>query len=337
MEEQINTEGLYTRPGRHFTVNGDPAMAGNSWNSYPKIWNMGHPQARDLFSDTVVVQEKVDGSQFSFGVIDGVLKVKSKGAIIQPENPPALFKEAVETVLRMQDALHPGWTYRGEVLSRPKHNVLAYDRVPRGHVILFDITIGYESYAAYDVVVDEALRLGLEVVPTLYIGTIASAEELFKLMDTTSILGGQKIEGLVIKNYYRFGIDGKNLMGKIVSSAFKEVHKGEWRAQNPTNGDIILVIAEKLTTPARWQKAVQHMREAGTLTDSPKDIGPLLGAVVDDVKEEEEERIKDALFKYAWKIISRRITHGLPEWYKDQLLQQQFPASPTPTSEQPTS
>lgn len=296
----------------------------NSWNSYPKVWNMGHPQARDLFSDIVVVQEKVDGSQFSFGVIDGELKIKSKGAIIQAEAPPNLFKEAVETVLRLQPLLNPGWTYRGEVLSRPKHNVLAYDRVPKGNIILFDISVEYEGFAAVDVVEAEARCLGLEMVPTVFVGNIACAEELFKLMDAVSVLGGQKIEGLVIKNYYRHGIDGKNLMGKIVSSAFKEVHKGEWRANNPTNGDIITVIADKLTSPARWQKAVQHVREAGTLTDSPKDIGPLLGEIVNDVKAEEEERIKEALFKYAWKIISRRITHGFPEWYKNELVNKQF-------------
>lgn len=298
----------------------------NSWNTYPKIWNMGHPQARDLFKDPVLVEEKVDGSQFSFGLIDGELKIKSKSAHIDENAPPTMFKSAVETVVSLRDAnmLYPGWTYRGEVLSHPRHNVLAYDRVPVGNIVLFDISIGYEEFASRALKEDEAFRLGLEVVPVVFQGTISSAEELQALMDRTSMLGGQKIEGLVIKNYFRHGIDGKQLMGKLVSAAFKEVHAGEWRSANPTNKDIIAVIADKLTSPARWQKAVQHMREAGTLTDSPKDIGPLLGVISNDVKAEEEEAIKEALFKYAWKIIARQVTNGFPQWYKQELLTRQF-------------
>ena len=298
----------------------------SSWNSYPRIWNMGHPQARELFKDAVVVEEKVDGSQFSFGLIDGELKLKSRGGIIHEGAVPNLFRDAVETVIGLRDRnlLVPGWTYRGEVLSRPKHNVLAYDRVPFGNIILFDITTDYETYMGRDEKDFHAEQIGLEVVPVLYRGMVTSADQLRHLLDTMSILGGQKIEGVVIKNYHRFGIDGKNLMGKVVSAAFKEVHAGEWRAANPGNKDIIDSVAEKLTTPARWQKAVIHARESGKLTDSPKDIGPLLGMIVEDVMDEEKERIKDALFKYAWKIIARRITHGFPEWYKQQLLAQQF-------------
>lgn len=307
------------------------AGTNTSWTSYPKVWNMGHPSARDIMGDdAVIVQEKVDGSQFSFGKFrdkttgELYLRIKSKGALIYPEAPPQMFARAVAAVQARFDLLHEGWTYRGEVLDRPKHNVLAYDRTPKDHFILFDIAIGYEEYAAYDVVAEEAARIGFEVVPLLHVGKLDSAEAVRKLLETQSVLGGQLVEGVVVKNYGRFGIDGKPLMAKYVSEAFREVATGEWRAMNPSRGDIIADIAAELRTPARWQKAVQHLRERGELTDSPKDIGALIKEVVADVKNEEEAVIKERLFKFAWKVIGRTVTHGLPEWYKERLLEQQF-------------
>lgn len=41
-----------------------------SWHSYPKSLNVGHKLAEKLFDGPVVIQEKVDGSQFSFGVFN---------------------------------------------------------------------------------------------------------------------------------------------------------------------------------------------------------------------------------------------------------------------------
>ena len=41
--------------------------------SYPKVYNLGHKAITDLLLDPIIVEEKVDGSQFSFGMIDGQL------------------------------------------------------------------------------------------------------------------------------------------------------------------------------------------------------------------------------------------------------------------------
>jgi hypothetical protein len=296
---------------------------------------MGHPQAKDLLMENVYVQEKIDGSQFSFGLINGEVLIKSKGANIVPDAPPTMFKTAVETVLRLhaEGLLTPEWTYRGEVLNHPKHNVLAYDRVPDGNIILFDISDDYESFLPPTAVHCQAGRLGLEAVPTFFYGKVTSSEQVLEFLDKVSVLGGQKIEGVVIKNYFRHGIDGKQLMGKYVSEAFKEVHTGEWKKANPTRNDIIDAIAGDLRTPARWAKAVQHLRDRGELTESPKDIGSLIKEVIDDVKTEEEAAIKERLFKYAWKIIGRVIVSGLPEWYKEQLLEKQFVPTEVTTTE----
>ncbi len=43
-----------------------------------------------------------------------------------------------------------------------------------------------------------------------------------------------------------------------------------------------------------------------------------------DVLKECEDEIKEKLFKHFWPKISRGVTRGIPEWYKDQLAKQAF-------------
>jgi len=297
---------------------------GTSWHNYGKIYNVGHAAVDEVFDAPVVVEEKVDGSQFSFGVFDGELRCRSRGQEIHLDGPASMFDKAIETARRLQPLLHDGWTYRGEFLQKPKHISLAYDRVPEGHVILFDIAIAEEKYLTATEKLVEAGRLGLETVPLLFEGEINSAEEVRELLDRGSILGGQKIEGIVIKNYQRFQPDGKVMMAKYVSDRYREVHGKTWKKGQTTSGDIIQQIGEQLCTEARWEKAIQHKRERGELENSPRDIGPLLNEINKDVLEECKDDIKDMLFKWAWKNLARRITSGFPEWYKERLLDEQF-------------
>jgi len=295
--------------------------------SYVSIYNFGHRAVANLLVGPVYVQEKVDGSQFSFGVgEDGTVMTRSKGSEVFLETADKLFKGAVEYVHSIKDKLTPGYVYRGEVLCRPKHNTLAYDRVPRHNVVLFDINTGEECYMAYSDILNEAAKLDLEVVPLIYHGIVESADQLKAFLETQSFLGGQKVEGVVVKpvNYDQFGTDHKALMGKYVSEAFKEIHGGEWRKNNPTQNGVIDAIALQYKTPARWEKSIQHLRDAGELTDSPQDIGKLMKAVNVDVLKECEDEIRAELFKQAWPKIARIITAGLPEYYKKMLLEKQF-------------
>lgn len=315
-------------------VKGTQAMS--SWHSYSSIYNMGHRAVAELLKGPVYVEEKVDGSQFSFGLVEGTdvlsgasiyeLRVRSKGCQLILDAPEKMFTLAVETVKTLAPKLTPGWTYRGEYLRNPKHNALIYTRIPLSHIIIFDIETAECEFLSYAEKAAEAARLGLEVVPLLKEGIVASLDEFRSFLDTDSILGGQKIEGVVVKpvGYGLFGVDKKVLMGKFVSEAFKEVHSKAWREGNPTSGDILATLALEYTTQARWQKALQHLKESGTITDAPQDIGALMKEVPEDVKRECETEIKEKLFAFAWPHIARRVTHGLPQWYKELLLKKQF-------------
>jgi len=311
----------------------------SSWHSYPQIFAMGHRYIENLLISPVLVEEKIDGSQFSFGIFDmpdgsRTVRVRSKGAEMIPEAPEKMFAKGVEWVLANADRLRVGWTYRAEFLAKPKHNALVYNRVPKDHIMLFDINPGHEHYLPWETKAAEADRLGLEVVPILYHGMVDSIQAFREFLDRESVLGGQKIEGVVIKNYELFGADKKVLMGKFVSEAFKEVHARSWKIDNPQSGDVIQNLIETYHSPARWQKALIHLKERGLIEDSPRDIGLLMKEVWPDIEKEEKEAIKDRLYAWAQDRIRRGVTAGLPEWYKEELLKKQFEHPHNPPAEE---
>ena len=111
-----------------------------SWHRYPKVYNLGHAWIKNLLIGPVTVEEKIDGSQFSFGRFGDELKVKSKSVELVLDYPEKMFELAVEQVKKVSHLLKDGYTYRAEYLSKPKHNALAYDRVPVNNLIFIDIS-----------------------------------------------------------------------------------------------------------------------------------------------------------------------------------------------------
>lgn len=293
-----------------------------SWHSYPRIYNMGHAAIKELFLDDVLIEEKIDGSQFSFGRFDGELKCRSKSKQLVLDAPEKLFLKAIDTASGLD--LKDGWTYRAEYLQKPKHNSLAYDRTPKDHLIIFDISPTEEEYLCYSEKQAEAERVGLEVVPIMFCGKVTNPGDLLDFLEKESVLGGQRIEGVVVKNYRRFGRDKKVLLGKHVSEAFKEKHNKQWKKGHPNSADITQILIGNYKIEARWQKAVQHLRDDGRLLGDVKDIGGLIKETQYDIEKECKQEIMEALFKYYFPQIKRACVGGLPEWYKNQLVEKQF-------------
>ncbi|GAG56068.1 unnamed protein product, partial [marine sediment metagenome] len=96
------------------------------------------------------------------------------------------------------------------------------------------------------------------------------------------------------------------------------------KKSNPGRKDVIKQLIDTYKTPQRWNKAIQHLKEAGELEGSPRDIGKLFKEVPKDIRSECEGEIRDALFSAFWPDISRGITAGIPDWYKDKLATDAF-------------
>lgn len=283
-------------------------------DSYGKVWKFDDAPIRaQFFGLDVEIEEKIDGSQFSAARINGEYKFRSKGVEVFADDA-GMFGAAVESAGSLD--LLGEHTYRFEYLSKPKHNTLSYERIPKSHLMMFEVQAPDGRYFKGDEVAAEADRLGLEHAPTLYSGPMPNMDEIAEMMDRISVLGKEKIEGVVIKaRDHRHDRDGKVLKAKIVSDRFKERHRGEWKKTNPSQSNIVDAIGESLNTEARFSKVRYALRDRGELTGTPRDIGLLRAEFWRDLLAEEEDQIKDALFKWAWPKIQRRAASGLPQWY----------------------
>ena len=304
-------------------------------HNYSKIYQLGHRAVQDMFCEPVLIEEKVDGSQFSFGVDDaGGLWCRSKNAPVWGPHfagiPNSMFQKAVDACKAIQHTLMRGWTYRGEYLNKPKHNTLAYDRVPVKNIVIFDIDTGIECYLNRTEKEVECLRIGLECIPLIFEGKLDASQDMLLLLEQDSFLGGHRIEGLVFKQYNQLGSNGKTCMAKYVSEAFKEVHQKDWKLRNPNAKDMLTVIGEQYGTHARFEKARQHLRDSGKLQGGPRDIGLLVKEVRKDVWEEEGEVIAEKVRQWARQKLNKYFVKGLPTWYKRLLAEENFhPGKPS--------
>jgi len=299
------------------------------FNSYPKIWAVGAPEVSDnLFKGAVQVTEKVDGSQIGFGIDDeGMLLIRSKGAFIYNNGyvrqPDKLFKAAVEYIISIKDKLHPETAYYGEVLSAKKHNTLVYGSVPRNNIVLYGICAGGHWVDDHDFLTAEADALGYDSVALLYSGVITGKAHLDELMERTSYYGETKIEGVVIKNFNQLAVSAfsSNCYGKLVSDRFKEANKAGWNGKTSKIEDFYAGFTNK----ARWEKTIQHLRDDGKLSDSPKDIGLVIETVLEDFEQEQKETVKEQLYRVYIRTIKQFVTKGLPEHYKNALAEKSMP------------
>jgi len=291
---------------------------------FPKIWSIGSPELEHLFKGPVEVTEKLDGSQFVFGKINGEIVMRSKGKIIYPETVDKLFKPVVDNVINYWGKrTEEGIIFYGEAFNKPKHNTLNYKRTPEGNFALFGVWKNNNFINNFEYLQTYAwVFLGCDVVPCLYSGEIKNKEQLLELLEKESYLGGEKIEGVVIKNYNQLAVSAfsRECFGKLVSEKFKERNHGEWKPKKEAIPDFI----QAFKTEARWEKAVQHLRELGQLENSVRDIGKLCKAVSEDIGTEEEAFAKEWLWKFYKGQIQRNAINGIAEWYKNRLLNNQF-------------
>jgi len=293
-------------------------------NSYGSIYALGHIAVVDILNgDDVEITEKVDGSQISFGVIDGELMIRSKNQRLHIGADNGMFNPAVEKIDFFANILTPGYVYRGEFFMKPKHNTLAYERTPKNNIMIYDIekTMGSSDYLRHRDRQKESMRIGFEPVRVFFVGTGCTLDWIKGYLEEYSILGGVKVEGVVVKNYAQFTEDKKVAKAKFVSAEFQEKHQKEWKKENPTRKDIVTELIETYAVPARWQKAVQHLRDDGKLEGSPRDIGNLIKEAQEDLKKEEADAIKEVLFNHFIGQITRGSIAGLPVWYKEQLAE----------------
>lgn len=291
--------------------------------AFPKILTLGQKYTEGIFDGYVEITEKVDGSQFGFGKINGELFIRSKGCLLDLDNPAEMFKQGVSYIKSIEDKIPDNTLFHGEYLQTPKHNTLAYNKIPKNHICLFSVSFVDDTFISHNKIAEWANLLNIDVVPLLFSGIVSDVNQVAELIKNDSYLGGAKMEGVVVKNYDKSVIIGGMIIpimsAKYVSEDFKEVHQTNWKTENTKSGKIDLYKLQ-FKSEARFEKAMQFLRDSNQLELEPKDIPKLIERVNRDILEEEKENIKDFLWSIYGKEILATATRGLPEWYKNKLL-----------------
>lgn len=302
---------------------------------YPKVFELGHVALGRLFDGEVVVEEKVDGSQFRIAVREDAIHIGSKNvddiALIHWDGEverlrlPEQFELGVESVAELVRGNKAFWlglnkelTIFAEYLKEPRHNTLVYRRVPRNHIMVFDMAVGKE-FLFPSTAKELAKSLGFEFANILYEGE-AKPQDLKPYLKARPLLGGEKIEGIVVKNYhqtydpkYSWWV-GAPLVGKWVNSEFREVNDKNWKQMK--KAETIDWVVSRYLTEARLAKSVQHLRDEGRLENTMSDLKYLLPEFAKDILEEEGEAIKEILFKMFKKKLSHKANSFVATTYK---------------------
>ena len=315
-------------------------------HGFPKIYTVGSSEVKDVFNGAVEITEKLDGSCIGFGKIDDELIIRSKNKELNLTKPESMFTGAVLYIKSIADKLPDNLFFYGECISKPRHNVLTYERIPKGNIALFaivDVKFPYlghpdlvepevkaPKFHTYNYIADWARELGMDVVQLLWNKPVPETfwddnSSFFKmLLSKQSSLGG-KMEGIVIKNYNQpqtlYGRYCRITVAKLVSDEFKEVKVQ--KIARPDKASKLDELFDMYRTEARWRKAIQHLEERGELSYNAKDIGLVIQEAHRDLIEECEESFKNALYAMFRKQWLNTATEGFAAYYKDYLMRRE--------------
>lgn len=256
----------------------------------------------------IYVQEKIDGSQFSFW-FDEEWKFKSRNNILPSTDKQ--FKLAIDGVLAVSSNLDKSFLYRGEFLCKPRHNVMLYERVPKHNIVIFDIECN-DTYLTPEECKKHCDKVDLEYVQIV---SILDHVPEVKELDLTfkSMLGGE-VEGVVLKSY-----DNKQFF-KYVRETFKETRTIN-RVNSNNKTKLLEELAKGICTEARWHKAIQHLKE----DNKELNTAEVCKEIHKDIEKEEmtiiQEFIKEHNLKYedCRKQLMGLCCRGIHEWLQDKI------------------
>lgn len=286
---------------------------------YPKIRRVGHEKTKGILDDPtdfVVIQEKVDGSNFRFWLEDGEIRFGSRRVDYVDEKNYEEWAKAIEYIKSKvnPEDLREDFIYVGEFI-RPHTVQYDFDSAPPfvGFDILNrwtgDVVHYLISYAEFD-------SLGLPFVNTYFVGEAGLITDVLieELKKKKSAYGAEVQEGVVLKNYSR------NIFAKSVNPEFLEDFKKKFRDKVKPKMTAEAKVVERFITPARVNKIITRIYEdKGSV--SAENIPQILRDTVNDMLEEEiltianEMRIQELNFKKLRKKASKKIMSIVRENY----------------------
>ncbi len=204
---------------------------------YPKIFHIGTKNTEgfitpDAMDNEIVIEEKMDGANFRFGVIDGKFRAGSRRVdftpLMYPPNEPTtpvmnesalgqFFKAVMYAFANYADKLKDGYVYFAEYMIP---HTLDYDWDNTPLLLGFDIyDVNVQRFLGYDEKIKEFQRIGMPTVPLVKRMKLRdlTVEEYEKLIPKSKYRDGVA-EGVVIKDYAR------QWFVKVVTPEFREAN-----------------------------------------------------------------------------------------------------------------
>lgn len=261
----------------------------------------------------IVIQEKLDGSNASFKVVNGEILAFSRNTQLDENNNLRGFYEWTRTLNPEQ--LLEGVTYFGEWLV--KHKLDYGDNMNQFY--LFDVFNEHTlEYSSFSMVEDESKRLGLNLVPVFYVGKSLPFEEIEKFAGQSKL--AEKGEGVVVKNYNYKNKYESQVFTKIVTKEFQEKNGVKNPKSVTAKKDSLDQFLDTYMTKARVEKIIYKMVDEQVLNEdyAIEDMGSILknggSRVYDDLIKEE----LDSLLKMLRGKIGKRLPLTVKEILSEQ-------------------
>jgi hypothetical protein len=265
---------------------------------YCDIERLGSEENEHIFNcptDEIIIEEKIDGGNGSYDINDGLIHMYSRNRDITSDEKT--FKKEREFLNKLLEnkTLNPDYVYYGE--WGMKHTI-SYENLPG--FIGYDIRVKKRMdstepglFLSYDGMKKEFDRLGIPTVPLLWRGPV---KDLIKKdineFITKSNFANTLMEGVVLKNYNRLNVWGRQIFAKVVREEFKEQNKATFGSikQTPTDS---LKIVEEFCTSARIDKKINELINQENKILSRELMKELPMRVIKDIFKEESSYMID--------------------------------------------
>jgi hypothetical protein len=275
--------------------------------SYCDIERIGTPENEGMFSineDIIEITEKVDGGNGSIfldesGLIHECSRHRDLTAEIDNEKTFINQRKALRAMLK--DKLNPEYIYYFEWMQ--KHTINYCDKVPA--VIGYDIRVKEGAFGKPPMFLQpeererEFDRVGIPKINVLFRGTVKEFKEktIDEFLKGSAYYDGDR-EGIVIKNYGRCNVYGRQMFGKIVNERFKETNHAKFGTLIKRDTSDTQKLFDATVTDARVEKALNKLLNEGGQLLEMKLMQFLPMAIVDDVFKEESRLICKAKVFY---------------------------------------
>lgn len=232
------------------------------FQKYQHIERFGTDEVEGIEIGECYVFPKIDGTNASVWIENGVVKAGSRNRELTLDNDNAGFYNAIIKDEKVRNFLekYPQVRLYGEWLVPSSLKTYRDDAWRKFYV--FDVYVD-DIATHYEVYKTDLDKFGIDYINPIRIIKNGRYEDFIKCLDENQFLikDGQGVgEGIVIKNYEHKNKYGRTTWAKIVTSEFKEKHVKKMGAPITDTKPVELEIVDKYLTPAFIEKEFNKIR-----------------------------------------------------------------------------